>query len=74
MDNTMYVFDGESRAKSNLALAVITKCAEAKKPTLEQLQETFVKQATTNETKAKVFTDTSDRKRHSLDCAFKCEK
>ena len=35
MDNTMYQFDGEARAKSNLALAVITKYAENKKPTIK---------------------------------------
>jgi hypothetical protein len=67
MDNTMYVFDGETRAKSNLALAVITKYAQVKKPNLEQLQEVFGKHAVANATRAKALADTSGRRRHFLD-------
>lgn len=67
MDYTLYQFDGESRAKSNLALAVITKYVKEKKPTnLEDIQKLFGPHAIANETRAKVLADTSGRNRHFL--------
>lgn len=67
----MYVFEGNTIGKSQLALAVITNYCAMKPRTMEDVQTTFTKFVIADEKRAKSLAQTSGRRRHFLDYPIK---